>query len=122
MKFGHIKDSLSSLSELNFASVDEVNELLEEFAEAQCWLAKEKYYLTAVAEWLKAESLWKARVEILKPPDYQAAQLGWQALRGIYPNLDGVTEFSQLSEANIVRYAVFAAAVRGWSESEGAPA
>ncbi|SLD35104.1 hypothetical protein [Mycobacteroides abscessus] len=50
-------------------------------------------------------------------PVWRAAEAGWRGMREISPRLDGVDNFTQLSDSIQTRYAAFAKAVLDQQEN-----
>lgn len=88
--------------------------LLDEAEWIKAWELAEGRYKRDVEGWLLAELRWeKTKALVEGHPAFQAAERGWLAMRCVTRNLDGVTEFAQLTPIMQRRYALFAAAVLG---------
>lgn len=87
---------------------EEAQTLLADQTAIERWLQAEARYRTNIGAWLAAER----RFDLTRGDlNYVSAKQGWDKMRELNPNLDGVEHFWQLSPVLQDRYAVFAAGV-----------
>lgn len=94
-------------------SYEEAKAQLEGALKLQQWLCAEERHNAEVNRWLEAERKWNLTRHLIEnEPTWAAAERGWLKMRELSPNLDGVSEFIQLSPILQARYAAFADAAR----------
>ncbi|MEU2002010.1 hypothetical protein ACH47B_13045 [Rhodococcus sp. NPDC019627] len=92
---------------------------LEEFSEERKRV-REEYQRQLAAEAEKRRvAMEEERKRQESDPQFVAAAAGWDAMKALVPNLDGVGSFAELPDALLFRYAAFARGVLGVPQPRG---